>query len=110
MLLGLLVSLWSVFMNVVEEKRFSVVMSHMVSKEFRSMTFQSSVLGHFVGDAYADLDSLCFSFFLLTSRSKLELLLVLNDEVSRKYIQSLKRLMTFAQTRWPPKDVSMLMG
>ena len=35
---------------------------------------------------------------------------VLNDEVSRKYIQSLKRLMTFAQTKWPPKDVSMLMG
>lgn len=35
---------------------------------------------------------------------------VLNDEVSRKYIQSLKRLMTFAQTRYPPKDVSMLMG
>lgn len=24
---------------------------------------------------------------------------VLNDEVSRKYIQSLKRLMTFAQTK-----------
>ncbi|EPQ30566.1 uncharacterized protein PFL1_06852 [Pseudozyma flocculosa PF-1] len=35
---------------------------------------------------------------------------VLNDEVSRKYIQSLKRLMTFAQTRYPPKDLSMLMG
>ncbi|KAN0064988.1 hypothetical protein ACQY0O_002046 [Thecaphora frezii] len=35
---------------------------------------------------------------------------VLNDEVSRKYIQSLKRLMTFAQTKYPPKDVSMLMG
>ncbi|PWN30486.1 Prp18-domain-containing protein [Jaminaea rosea] len=35
---------------------------------------------------------------------------VLNDEVSRKYIQSLKRLMTFAQTRYPPSDVSMLMG
>jgi hypothetical protein len=54
---------------------------------------------------------------------------VLNDEVSRKYIQSLKRLMTFAQTKvsarvplpacrtrsdtaaqYPPKDPSMLMG
>lgn len=35
---------------------------------------------------------------------------VLNDEVSRKYIQSLKRLMTFAQTRYPPEDISMLMG
>jgi len=56
-------------------------------------------------------------------------LAVLNDEVSRKYIQSLKRLMTFAQTKvsarvplpacrarsdtaaqYPPKDPSMLMG
>lgn len=66
-----------------------------------------------VGDAsflYTDLDSqLFFSSFLLFVW-KLKLLLVLNDEVSRKYIQSLKRLMTFAQTRWPPKDVSMLMG
>lgn len=35
---------------------------------------------------------------------------VLNDEVSRKYIQSLKRLMTFAQTRYPPEDISMMMG
>ncbi|CAO1630175.1 unnamed protein product [Sympodiomycopsis kandeliae] len=35
---------------------------------------------------------------------------VLNDEVSRKYIQSLKRLMTFAQTQFPPSDISMLMG
>ncbi|UZJ51125.1 hypothetical protein CBS101457_000445 [Exobasidium rhododendri] len=35
---------------------------------------------------------------------------VLNDEVSRKYIQSLKRLMTFSQTRYPPYLPSMLMG
>nr|ASF90189.1 hypothetical protein SPAR05829 [Bartheletia paradoxa] len=35
---------------------------------------------------------------------------VLNDETSRKYIQSLKRLMTFAQTRYPPADVSHMMG
>lgn len=35
---------------------------------------------------------------------------VLNDEVSRKYIQSLKRLMTFAQTKYPPDDLSMMMG
>lgn len=31
-------------------------------------------------------------------------LLVLNDEVSRKYIQSLKRLMTFAQTQVRKKE------
>ncbi|CAD6893541.1 unnamed protein product [Tilletia controversa] len=35
---------------------------------------------------------------------------VLNDEVSRKYIQSLKRLMTFAQTKYPPASTAMLMG
>ncbi|KAH9941359.1 pre-mRNA splicing factor [Amylocystis lapponica] len=35
---------------------------------------------------------------------------VLNDEVSRKYIQSLKRLLTFSQTKYPPEDVTQLMG
>lgn len=35
---------------------------------------------------------------------------VLNDEETRKYIQSLKRIMTFTQTKYPPKDASMLMG
>jgi len=35
---------------------------------------------------------------------------VLNDEVSRKYIQSLKRLLTFSQTKYPPADISQLMG
>ena len=52
---------------------------------------------------------------------------VLNDEVSRKYIQSLKRsttskptlpldltdlfrLLTFSQTKYPPDDVTQLMG
>lgn len=31
---------------------------------------------------------------------------VLNDEVSRKYIQSLKRVLTFAQSKRPPDDLS----
>ncbi|GAA5838512.1 hypothetical protein JCM11251_003412 [Rhodosporidiobolus azoricus] len=35
---------------------------------------------------------------------------VLNDETSRKYIQSLKRLLTFAQAVRPPDDVSQKMG
>jgi len=35
---------------------------------------------------------------------------VLNDEVSRKYIQSLKRILTFSQTKYPPDDISQLMG
>lgn len=35
---------------------------------------------------------------------------VLNDEVSRKYIQSLKRLLTFAQSIRPPDDLSQRMG
>ncbi|BGP43790.1 hypothetical protein JCM10449v2_007847 [Rhodotorula kratochvilovae] len=34
----------------------------------------------------------------------------LNDETSRKYIQSLKRLLTFAQAVRPPDDVSKKMG
>lgn len=35
---------------------------------------------------------------------------VLNDETQRKWIQSIKRLMTFAQTAWPPEDLSKLVG
>ncbi|KAL2919653.1 hypothetical protein HK105_200567 [Polyrhizophydium stewartii] len=34
----------------------------------------------------------------------------LNDETQRKWIQSIKRLMTFAQTKWPPDDLSKLVG
>ncbi|KAJ3202640.1 mRNA splicing protein prp18 [Clydaea vesicula] len=35
---------------------------------------------------------------------------VLNDETQRKWIQSLKRLMTFSQTVRPPDDLSKLVG
>ncbi|KAJ3194101.1 mRNA splicing protein prp18 [Irineochytrium annulatum] len=35
---------------------------------------------------------------------------VLNDEVQRKWIQSIKRLMTFAQSKWPPSDLSKAIG
>ncbi|RIB12631.1 potassium channel regulatory factor [Gigaspora rosea] len=35
---------------------------------------------------------------------------VLNDETTRKWIQSIKRLMTFCQTKYPPQDNSQLMG
>lgn len=31
---------------------------------------------------------------------------VLNDETSRKYIQSVKRLMTYCQTVYPPSDLA----
>lgn len=33
---------------------------------------------------------------------------VLNDEKSRKYIQSLKRLMTFCQEKYPPSSRAMM--
>ncbi|ELQ37815.1 hypothetical protein M0657_001261 [Pyricularia oryzae] len=35
---------------------------------------------------------------------------VMGDEVTRKYLQSIKRMLTFAQTRWPPQDIDQLMG
>ncbi|KAJ1667860.1 hypothetical protein IW140_001411 [Coemansia sp. RSA 1813] len=35
---------------------------------------------------------------------------VLNNEVQRKWIQSLKRLMRFAQTKYPPTDLAKMMG
>jgi pre-mRNA-splicing factor 18 len=35
---------------------------------------------------------------------------VMGDEVTRKYLQSIKRCLTFAQARWPPTDLRQLMG
>ncbi|KAK1237865.1 hypothetical protein MKX08_002444 [Trichoderma sp. CBMAI-0020] len=35
---------------------------------------------------------------------------VMGDEVTRKYLQSIKRCLTFAQVRWPPEDLRQLMG
>ncbi|KAG5665690.1 hypothetical protein KAF25_009815 [Fusarium avenaceum] len=35
---------------------------------------------------------------------------VMGDEVTRKYLQSIKRCLTFAQVRWPPTDLQQLMG
>ncbi|KAJ3292991.1 mRNA splicing protein prp18 [Borealophlyctis nickersoniae] len=35
---------------------------------------------------------------------------VLNDETQRKWIQSIKRMMTFAQQRWPPDDNAKCIG
>ncbi|KAJ2723743.1 hypothetical protein GGI07_002452 [Coemansia sp. Benny D115] len=35
---------------------------------------------------------------------------VLNDEVQRKWIQSIKRLMRFAQTMYPPDDLAKMVG
>lgn len=35
---------------------------------------------------------------------------VMGDEITRKYLQSIKRCLTFAQVRWPPEDVRQLMG
>ncbi|KAK3391728.1 hypothetical protein B0T20DRAFT_422041 [Sordaria brevicollis] len=35
---------------------------------------------------------------------------IMGGEVTRKYLQSIKRCLTFAQVRWPPEDVRQLMG
>ncbi|PTB66554.1 hypothetical protein BBK36DRAFT_1201598 [Trichoderma citrinoviride] len=35
---------------------------------------------------------------------------VMGDEATRKYLQSIKRCLTFAQVRWPPEDLRQLMG
>ncbi|KAL2823045.1 hypothetical protein BJX63DRAFT_4012 [Aspergillus granulosus] len=35
---------------------------------------------------------------------------ILSDEVTRKYLQSIKRCLSFAQTRWPPDDQLQIMG
>jgi pre-mRNA-splicing factor 18 len=35
---------------------------------------------------------------------------IMADEITRKYLQSIKRCLSFAQTRWPPDDQIQLMG
>lgn len=35
---------------------------------------------------------------------------IMSDENTRKFLQSIKRCLTFAQTRWPPDDQLQLMG
>ncbi|MCJ1430627.1 mRNA splicing protein prp18 [Sticta canariensis] len=35
---------------------------------------------------------------------------IMSDEVTRKFLQSIKRCLSFAQTRWPPDDQLQLMG
>ncbi|KAM3444259.1 hypothetical protein MY4824_000148 [Beauveria thailandica] len=35
---------------------------------------------------------------------------VMGDEATRKFLQSIKRCLTFAQVRWPPEDLRQLMG
>jgi|SRR5690242_4246118 len=35
---------------------------------------------------------------------------ILSDESTRKYLQSIKRCLSFVQTRWPPTDQMQLMG
>ncbi|OQE14747.1 hypothetical protein PENSTE_c033G03826 [Penicillium steckii] len=35
---------------------------------------------------------------------------ILSDEATRKYLQSIKRLLSFAQVRWPPEDQLQIMG
>ncbi|KAL2124323.1 hypothetical protein VTJ04DRAFT_688 [Mycothermus thermophilus] len=35
---------------------------------------------------------------------------IMRSEVTRKYLQSIKRCLTFAQVRWPPEDIRQLMG
>lgn len=35
---------------------------------------------------------------------------IMRSEVTRKYLQSIKRCLSFAQVRWPPEDIRQLMG
>ncbi|KAI9740705.1 MAG: mRNA splicing protein prp18 [Claussenomyces sp. TS43310] len=35
---------------------------------------------------------------------------VMGDEITRKFLQAIKRCLSFAQVRWPPEDIRQLMG
>ncbi|MCJ1308467.1 mRNA splicing protein prp18 [Agyrium rufum] len=35
---------------------------------------------------------------------------IMSDEVTRRYLQAIKRCLSFAQVRWPPEEMGQLMG
>ncbi|CBQ73025.1 related to pre-mrna splicing factor 18 [Sporisorium reilianum SRZ2] len=91
--------------------RIAEIVHHMQRRQYR--TANDSYLQLSIGNAPWPIGVTMVGIHERSGREKIfssNVAHVLNDEVSRKYIQSLKRLMTFAQTKYPPEDISMMMG
>ncbi|WFD41390.1 hypothetical protein MPSI1_000017 [Malassezia psittaci] len=91
--------------------RIAEIVHHMQQREYRMAN--DSYLQLSIGNAPWPIGVTAVGIHERSGQEKLyttNVAHVLNDEESRKYIQSLKRLMTFAQTKYPPEDISKLMG
>ncbi|KAL7417268.1 Prp18 domain-containing protein [Mrakia frigida] len=91
--------------------RLSEIVHHMQSRQYQRAN--DSYLRLSIGNAAWPIGVTMVGIHERSAREKISsdsVAHVLNDEVSRKYIQSVKRLLTFAQTKYPPADVSQLMG
>ncbi|EIM90854.1 Prp18-domain-containing protein [Stereum hirsutum FP-91666 SS1] len=91
--------------------RISEIVHHMQKRQYQRAN--DSYLRLSIGNAPWPIGVTMVGIHERSAREKIssdQVAHVLNDEVSRKYIQSLKRLLTFAQTKYPPEDVSQLMG
>ncbi|KZW02869.1 Prp18-domain-containing protein [Exidia glandulosa HHB12029] len=91
--------------------RISEIVHHMQKRQYQRAN--DSYLRLSIGNAPWPIGVTMVGIHERSAREKIsadQVAHVLNDEVSRKYIQSLKRILTFAQTKYPPEDVSQLMG
>ncbi|CDZ97557.1 U5 snRNP-associated RNA splicing factor [Phaffia rhodozyma] len=91
--------------------RLSEIVHHMQSRQYQRAN--DSYLRLSIGTAAWPIGVTMVGIHERSAREKISsdsVAHVLNDEVSRKYIQSVKRLLTFAQTKYPPADVSQMMG
>jgi len=91
--------------------RVSEIVHHMQKRQYQKAN--DSYLRLSIGNAPWPIGVTMVGIHERSAREKIsadQVAHVLNDEVSRKYIQSLKRLLTFSQSKYPPYDVTQLMG
>ncbi|POG65557.1 hypothetical protein GLOIN_2v1665601 [Rhizophagus irregularis DAOM 181602=DAOM 197198] len=91
--------------------RVTEITHYMQKREY--MNANDAYLRLSIGNAPWPIGITLYSIHERSAREKIfsaQVAHVLNDETTRKWIQSIKRLMTFCQSKYPPEDNSQLMG
>ncbi|GAB5585986.1 hypothetical protein Unana1_00886 [Umbelopsis nana] len=89
--------------------RVTEITHHMQNRRYRDA--QDSYLQLSIGNSPWPIGVTMVGIHERSAREKIfaaQVAHVLNDETSRKWIQSLKRLMTFAQSKYPPDSMSQM--
>ncbi|KAG0174098.1 mRNA splicing protein prp18 [Apophysomyces sp. BC1034] len=89
--------------------RVAEITHHMQNRRYRDA--QDSYLQLSIGNAPWPIGVTMVGIHERSAREKIfssQVAHVLNDETSRKWIQSVKRLMTFAQSKYPPHTLSQI--